>query len=433
MEVGVGLIGLGNVGSGALQILTDNAKSIQEKLGFPLRVKAVCSRNLEGKNLPAESERILRTTDWREVVSYPAVDIVVEAVGGTATASHIIEEALRNRKSVVTANKELIALRGAELWSLANQHGANLAMEASVAGGIPILNVLREGIAGDRVVELYGILNGTTNFILTEIEKSGANFQSVLAEAQQLGYAEADPSADVDGLDAAAKLAILSALAFGEKLTPADIYTEGIRRLMPVDFEYAHQLGHTIRLVCLARQSDRGLLLSVRPSLIPQAAILAQVKGAYNAIWIRGAYGEDTFYYGRGAGSKPTGVAVVSDLIKVAREIRFGSPARVSPFAHERLGEYKPQPVSIQQAAFYLRFRVEDKAGIIATLATILAKHQIGIDAVLQLPREDWRDLPFVITTEPAREQSLREALIDIREADFLVEPPLAMPMERGF
>ena len=409
-EVAIGVIGLGNVGSGTLEILSENATSIREKLGFPLRVKAVCSRNTETKKLPPFSEPVIRTNDWRELVSDPEIQIIVELVGGTATAGHIIEEALRHKKSVVTANKELMAVRGAELWSLAHQSGVNLAMEASVAGGIPIHTVLREGIAGDRVIELYGILNGTSNFILTEIEKSQANFQSVLAEAQQLGYAEADPSADVDGLDAASKLAILSALAFGERLTPSDIYTEGIRRVMPVDFEYAHQLKHTIRLLCLARQSERGLLLSVRPSLIPQSAILAQVQGAYNAIWIRGHYGEDTFYYGRGAGSKPTGVAVVSDLMKVAREIRFGSPERVSPFAHERLGEYKPQSISTQELPFYLRFRVEDKAGIIATLATILAKHRIGIDAVLQLPREDWRDLPFVITTEPAQEQALREA-----------------------
>ena len=433
MEVTVGLIGLGNVGSGALQILTENASGIQEKLGFPLRVKAVCSRNVQQKKLPASLQGVTKTNDWRAVVSDPEIDIVAELIGGTATAGQVIEESLKQRKSVVTANKELMALRGAELWGKASKNGVNLAMEASVAGGIPIHTILREGISGDRVVALYGILNGTSNFILTEIEKSNAKFESVLAEAQQLGYAEADPSADVDGLDARSKLAILAALAFGEKLTPADIYTEGIRRILPIDFEYAHQLKHTIRLVCLARQSENGLLLSVRPTLVPQAAILAQVQGAYNAIWIRGTYGEDTFYYGRGAGPKPTGVAVVSDLMRVAREIRYGSPERVSPFAHERLGEYKPVNVNTQELPFFLRFRVEDKAGIIATLATILAKHKIGIDAVLQLPREDWRDLPFVITTEPAKEQSLREALVEIREADFLVEPPFAMPLERGF
>lgn len=383
--------------------------------------------------MPVFPAAVKRTTDWKEIVKDPEIDIVVELVGGTATAGHIIEEALRNRKSVVTANKELIAVRGAELWATASENGVNLAMEASVAGGIPIHTILREGIAGDRVSELYGVLNGTSNFILTEIEKSNAKFESVLAEAQQLGYAEADPSADVDGLDARSKLAILAALAFGERLTPADIYTEGIRRILPVDFEYAHQLKHTIRLVCLARQSEDGLVLSVRPTLIPQSAILAQVQGAYNAVWIRGVYGEDTFYYGRGAGAKPTGVAVVSDLMRVAREIRYGSPERVSPFAHERLGEYKPLPIPTQALPYFLRFRVEDKAGIIATLATILAEHKIGIDAVLQLPREDWRDLPFVITTEPAKEQAIRDALVEIREADFLVEAPLAMPMERGF
>ncbi len=432
MEVTVGLIGLGNVGQGALQILTENAKSIAEKLGFPLIVKAICSRNLSSKKISSAPD-VVRTNDWRQVVEHPEIDIVVEAIGGTATARSIIEEALKQRKSVVTANKELMALRGAELWSLANANGVNIAMEASVAGGIPIHTVLREGISGDKIQELYGILNGTSNFILTEIEKSRAAFDSVLAEAQQLGYAEADPSADVDGLDARSKLSILAALAFGEKLTPSDIFTEGIRRVMPVDFQYAHQLKHTIRLLCLARQTDEGLLLSVRPSLIPQDAILSHVKGAYNAIWIRGQYGEDTFYYGRGAGSKPTGVAVVSDLMRVAREIRFGSPDRVSPFAHERLGPYKPLPMATQELPYYLRFRVEDKAGIIATLATILAKHHIGIDAVLQLPREDWRDLPFVVTTEPAREQSIREAILEIRSADFLVESPFAMPMQRGF
>jgi homoserine dehydrogenase len=433
MEVTVGIVGLGTVGLGTLHILTESARSIHEKLGFALNVRAVCSRNVQQKKLPPLSEPVLRTTDWRAVVSDPEIDIIVEAVGGTGTSSHVIETALRQHKSVVTANKELMALKGAELWSLANQNGANLAMEASVAGGIPIHSVLREGIAGDRIIEIYGILNGTSNFILTEIEKSNANFESVLSEAQQLGYAEADPSADIDGLDARSKLAILAALAFGEKLAPTDIYTEGIRRITPVDFEYAHQLKHTIRLLCLARRNEQGLLLSVRPSLIPQSAILSQVKGAYNAIWIRGAYGDDTFYYGRGAGSRPTGVAIVSDLMRVAREIRFGSPERVSPFAHHHLGEYKPMPIPTQELPYYLRFRVEDKAGIIATLATVLAKHNIGIDAVLQLPREDWRDLPFVITTVPAREQAIRDALLEIRDVDFLVDAPLAMPMERGF
>jgi len=431
-EVNVGIIGLGNVGSGTLTILTENADQIALKLGFPLRVKALCSRSIASLNLPDSVANIYKTNDWREVVAHPEVDIVAELVGGTGVAAEIIQAATQHKKSIVTANKELMALCGAEIWDRAIAAGINLAMEASVAGGIPIHCVLREGISGDRVTTLYGILNGTSNYILTEIERRGTAFEHVLKEAQHLGYAEADPSADVDGYDARSKLAILSALAFGEKITPSDIYTEGIRRILPVDFDYAHQLGHTIRLICSARQTPAGLILSVRPALIPQSTILAGVHGAYNAVWVRGKYGEDTFYYGRGAGSAPTGVAVVSDLMRVAREIRAGSPERVSPFAHERLGEYKPIPVTLQHSAYYLRFRVEDRPGIIATLARVLADKHISLDAVLQLPSENWRDRPFVITIEPASEQAVREALAEMSANDFLVEPPLAMPMEKS-
>jgi homoserine dehydrogenase len=430
-EVNVGIIGLGNVGMGTLGILTENAEQIALKLGFNLRVKALCSRTIHEKKLPA-LDSVFQTADWQEVVTHPEVDIVAELVGGTLVAREIIDAAIRNGKSVVTANKELMALCGAEIWERAIGAGINLAMEASVAGGIPIHSVLREGISGDRVTTLYGILNGTSNYILTEIEKHGVSFDQALADAQRLGYAEADSTADVDGYDARSKLAILAALAFGEKITPSDIYTEGIRRLLPVDFEYAHQLNHTIRLVCAARQTQSGLILSVRPALIPRSTILAGVNGAYNAVWVRGKYGEDTFYYGRGAGSSPTGVAVVSDLMRVAREIRSGSPERVSPFAHERLGEYKPIPVTLQHSAYYLRFRVEDRPGIIAKLAGVLAAKDISLDAVLQIPAENWRDLPFVITVEPTSEQSIREALAEMSAHEFLVEPPLAMPMEKS-
>jgi homoserine dehydrogenase len=428
--VNIGLIGLGNVGMGTLTILTENAGPIAEKLGFPLHVRAVCSRAITEKRFPAALDSALKTTDWREVVNHPEVDIVAELIGGTTVAREVIEAAIAHGKSVVTANKELMALYGADIWDRAIAARINLAMEASVAGGIPIHAVLREGISGDRINTLYGILNGTCNYILTEIERRGAGFDEVLAEAQQAGYAEADPSADVDGYDARSKLAILSALAFGERITPDDIYTEGIRRITPVDFDYAHQLRHTIRLLCAARQTSNGLILSVRPSLIPQAAILASVRGAYNAVWVRGHYGADTFYYGRGAGPHPTGVAVVSDLMRVAREIHSGSPERVSPFAHARLGEYRPIPVTLHQSAYYLRFRVQDRPGIIAQLALALAAEHISIDSVLQLPNANWRDLPFVITVEPATEQSIRSAVARMAELNFLIEPPLAMPME---
>jgi homoserine dehydrogenase len=428
-QVNVGIVGLGNVGSGTVAILAENAGQIALKLGFPLVVKAVCSLDADRVPIPESLGPVFKTLDWRQVATHPEVDIVVELVGGTTVAAEIITTALSLKKSVVTANKELMAVRGAELWGLAIASGANLAMEASVAGGIPIHAVLREGISGDRVVALYGILNGTSNYILTEMERRGATLEAVLAEAQRLGYAEADPSADVDGLDARSKLAILAALAFGEHITPSDIFTEGIRRISPVDFQYACRLAHTIRLIAAARQTAEGLLLSVRPALIPNATILAGVRGAYNAIWVKGFYGEDTFYYGRGAGSRPTGVAVVSDLMRVAREILRGSPERVSPFAHERLGEYRPLPVTEQKQAYYLRFRVADRPGIIAALAGILARKHISLEAVLQLPCETKHDLPFVITIEPASEQAVREALQEMSPLSFLLEPPLAMPM----
>jgi homoserine dehydrogenase len=429
-QVNVGVVGLGNVGSGTLAILTENAGQIALKLGFRLNVVAVCSRFVQSKTLPEGLGPVMRTNDWREIVAHPDVDIVAELVGGTNVAQEIIHAAIDNHKSVVTANKELMAVCGSDIWERAIRAGINLAMEASVAGGIPIHAVLREGISGDRVVALYGILNGTSNYILTEMEKRGDTLEYVLAEAQRLGYAEADPSADIDGFDARSKLAILSALAFGERITPSDIFVEGIRRISPMDFDYAHSLGHTIRLICAARQTSDGLILSVRPALIPSSTIMAGVQGAYNAIWVKGLYGEDTFYYGRGAGSCPTGVAVVSDLMRVAREIRSGSPERVSPFAHERLGEYKPVSVALQKSAYYLRFRVDDRPGIIATLAGILAEKHISLEAVLQQPCETKHDLPFVITVEPTTEAAVRAAVTQMEHLEFLKEPPLALPME---
>ncbi len=431
-EVKIGIVGLGNVGSGTVTILAENARRIETKLGFRLKVVAVCSLDAHTRQLPQALGDVFRTTDWREIVTHPEVQIVVELVGGTTVAAEIIEAAIRNQKSVVTANKELMAQRGVDFWDRAIQAGINLAMEASVCGGIPIHAVLREGISGDSVVALYGILNGTCNYILTEMEKREASLDSVLAEAQRLGYAEANPSADIDGFDARSKLVLLSALAFGDRITPSDVFMEGIRRITPVDFQYARQLKHTIRLLCAARQTPDGVLLSVRPALIPRSTILASVQGSYNAVWVKGKYGEDTFYYGRGAGSLPTGVAVVSDLMRVAREIRSGSPDRVSPFAHDRLGENKPLSILAKRSAYYLRFRVEDRPGIIAKLAGILASKNISLDAVLQEPGQNPHDLPFVMTVEPALERSIQEAVAEMSGLDFLKDAPLALPIEAG-
>ncbi len=431
-DVNLGIVGLGNVGGGTLTILAENAEEISRKLGFRLNVTAVCSRSAKSKTLPAGCTPALITTDWREVVAHPDVEIVAELVGGTGVAREIVEGAIAAGKSVVTANKELIALDGAAIWKKAAAKGVTLAMEASVCGGIPIHAVLREGIAGDRIETLFGILNGTSNYILTEIEQHGSDFAAVLAEAQRLGYAEADPSADIDGFDARSKLALLTSLAFGARLTPADIHTEGIRRIAPTDFEYARQLGCTIKLLCSARRAQGGLFVSVRPALLPRKTIMASVQGAYNAVWSRGTFGADTFYYGRGAGPNPTGVAVVSDLMRLAREVRPTAAHRVPPFAFTELTETRPLPIGEQKRPWYLRFRITDRPGIIRDLSSILAAHSISIDAVLQLPDLDKHNLPFVITLETSPEAAVRQAVEKMNSLEFMVEPPLAMPIERG-
>jgi homoserine dehydrogenase len=431
-DVNLGIIGLGNVGSGTLHILAENAEQISNKLGFRLNVTAVCSRTAKTKQLPKGIAPALITSDWREVVASPNVDIVAELIGGTAVAHEVVEGAIAAGKSVVTANKELIALEGVDIWRKAAAQGVTLAMEASVCGGIPIHAVLREGIAGDRVETLFGILNGTSNYILTEIEQHGSAFNDVLAEAQRLGYAEADPTADVDGFDARSKLALLASLAFGVRLTPADIHTEGIRRISPTDFKYAGQLGCTIKLLCSARRDEAGLFVSVRPALLRNTTIMAGVHGAYNAVWARGAFGADTFYYGRGAGPNPTGVAVVSDLMRVARELRPAPAHRVPPFAFTTLAETKPLDIGLQKRPWFLRFRIKDQPGIIRDLSSILAEHGISIDAVLQLPDQDKHNLPFVITLETSPESAVRLAVDKMSRLEFMVEPPLAIPIEQG-
>ena len=429
-EVRLGVIGLGNVGGGTLSILSENAGSLTARLGCTLRVVAVCSRTPDKHVLPPGLDPMLVTANWREVVSHPDVDVIAELVGGTGAAREIVETAIAHGKSVVTANKELMGIAGPELWELARNAGVSLAMEASVCGGIPIHAVLREGIASDRIEALYGILNGTSNYILSEIESHGTSFDVVLQQAQSLGYAETDPTADVEGYDARSKLALLAALAFGERIRPDDITTEGVRCILPEDFQYARQLGYTIRLLCSARRAEHGLLLSVRPALIPLTNLLSNVRGAYNAVLVRGVYGDDTFYYGRGAGSLPTGVAVVSDLMRVARAIQDQATGRMPPFAFTKLKGGRLVPTGQQECPWFLRFRVMDRPGIIASLATILAKHEISVDAILQLPNENKGNLPFVITVEPTRGTAVHAAVGEMRGLPFLVEAPIALPME---
>jgi len=427
-DVNIGIVGLGTVGGSTLRILDESADELAQKLGFGLRARAAASLEVEARS---EKDGRLLTRDWREVVEHPEVEIVVELIGGKTVAYEVMCSALSAGKPVVTANKELLGLRGAELAQLAAEHKASLSMEASVGGGIPILQVLREGISGDRIEALYGILNGTSNFILTEMEKTGAPLAAILAEAQKRGYAEADPTADVEGYDARSKLAILAAFCFGARVPTEAIYREGITRLLPIDFAYAHRLGYTIRLIVSGTPGADGLGLSVRPVLIPETAILSKVQGSYNAVWIKGRYGEDTLYYGRGAG-KPTGVAVVSDIMRAARDLRHGSMLRAPAFAFWQLREVTSAGIESLKRPYFLRFRVRDRVGIIAQLATVLAEQNMNIDAVLEEPCKETENLPFMISVKPTTQGAVSAALGKMKTFDFLLEEPLALPMEAG-
>lgn len=424
--VNVGMVGMGTVGGAALRILDENAAEMEQRLGFKLWVRAAASLEVEARS---ESNNRLLTRDWREVVEHPKVEIIVEVVGGTTVAYEVQKAALSRGRPVITANKELLGLRGAELAQLAAEHKTSLHMEASVGGGIPILNALREGICADRIEAVYGILNGSSNFILTEIEKTGAPFASILTEAQKRGYAEANPTADVEGYDARSKLAILTAFCFGARVPTEMIFREGITRLTPSDFSYAHWLDCTIRLIAAATRGPAGLGLYVRPVLLPQTAMLSKVQGSYNAVFVKGTYGEDTMYYGRGAG-KPTGVAVVADIMRAARDLRHGATQRAPAFAFWKLEEVSRAGMEAQLRPYYLRFLVADRVGIMAQLASVLAEHQINIDAVLEEPNQESESLHFMITVKPTTESSLAAALAKMRDFDFLREAPLALPIE---
>ena len=419
MKVRVAIIGYGTVGAGAARILTEHHDDIQDKTGLDIELAAVCGRSIESRDtsfLPAEVHRL---RDWRKALSVPDVPIICELIGGTAVAAEVVRAALAAGKTVVTANKNLLAEQGASLEALAAQNNVGLHCEAAVAGGIPVLAAIREGLAGDRIQSLYGILNGTCNFILTTMESAGREMDDVLAEAQRLGYAEADPSADVEGWDTRFKLAILAHMAFGADIPLDAIPCHGITRISKIDFQYAHSLGCTIRLLGGARQLEDGSLsLFVRPVLIARSHMLAKVEGSFNAVWLRGARGGDTMYYGRGAGGDPTGVSVVADIIRAAREIRMPALGYMHRHAAPISADGPP-------TRHYLRFVIGDRPGILEALCGVCARHNINIDAVIQEPHTDKRNLPFVITLEPAPGDVVARAVKEMESFDFLREPPL--------
>ncbi len=427
--VRIGLLGFGTVGQSLVRLVQKGRAERRERHGIDLSVAAIGDRFAAEKRAPWVDEDVRWTIDLSSVVRAPDVDLVVELLGGLDPAGSLIREAFEAGKHVVTANKLLLAKEGGSLAALAAEKRVALGIEASVAGGIPILRALRESFSGDRIVSVGGILNGTCNFILTEMSARSGRYASILEEAQKLGYAEADPSSDVEGWDAAYKLALLARLAFGEQVNVDDVSREGITALEPCDVVYGRQLGRTLRQIAMARRTESGrLLLSVRTHLVSNSSLLARVEGPFNAVQVEGEAGGPFIFHGRGAGGDPTATAVLSDLVEIARA--GGRPAAPT-FGFETLPRASVAPLEEFVAPFCLRFVVKDRPGIIAAISRVLAEHAINIDAVFQAPWDDKEALPFVVTLEPVSKAKLDIACAEMRSFDFLRSAPLALPMTR--
>lgn len=418
--VRIGICGLGTVGGGTFNLLRDNGEIISARAQANLQVVHVATR----RDMPGYDLSGMKVSrDILAVANDPEVDILVELIGGTTAAKELVETALRAGKHVVTANKALIAEFGNELFALAAEQGVSLRFEAAVAGGIPIIKALREGLAGNRVKWLVGIINGTGNFILTEMREKGRDFADVLAEAQARGYAEADPTFDVEGIDAAHKLAILAAIAFGIPLAMDAVYTEGITRVTPDDLEYAAEFGYRVKHLGVARQGDDGVEMRVHPTLIPKQRLLAHVNGVQNAVLVDGDAVGPTLYYGAGAGAEPTASAVVADLVDLARDIGAGQANRVPSlgFGADAVRELPLVPMSAVKTPWYLRMEAEDKPGVMSQVTRIFSEQGISIEGLIQkAPTEGETRVPVVVLTNSARQDSLDKAVAAIESLDAI-------------
>jgi homoserine dehydrogenase len=418
--VKIGICGLGTVGSGTVNVLADNAQLIGARAQAQLQVVHVGARR---DNPACELGDIRVSRDIFEVARDPEVDILVELIGGTTVAKDLVEAAIAAGKHVVTANKALIAEFGNEIFALADEHSVEVRYEAAIAGGIPIVKALREGLAGNRIEWLAGIINGTGNFILTEMRDQGRDFADVLAEAQALGYAEADPTFDVEGIDAAHKLVILASLAFGIPLQFEAVYTEGITRLTPQDVDYARELGYIIKHLGIAKQNGEGVELRVHPTLIPQHRLLANVDGVKNAILVEGSAVGPTLYYGAGAGAQPTASAVVADLVDLARDFGAGQSPGIPPLgvARDSLRELPIVPMEKVQTPWYLRMEAEDKPGVLSRVASIFSEQGISIEALIQkAPAEGETLVPLIVLTNKAAQGSVDTAVSAIEALDTI-------------
>ncbi|NYT59082.1 homoserine dehydrogenase [Alcaligenaceae bacterium] len=416
----VGLLGLGVVGGGTWKVLTRNAQEIARRAGRHIEVTAVAVRDIE-KARRLVGGAVLVTQDGLEVVRNPEIDIVVELMGGDTLARELIMEAIAQGKHVVTANKALLAKHGNEIFAAAHAKGVMVTFEAAVAGGIPIVKAIREGLTANRIQWLAGIINGTTNFILSEMRSKGMPFEQVLAEAQRLGYAEADPTFDIEGVDAAHKLTLLASLAFGVPVQFDKAHIEGISLLAAEDIAHAERLGYRIKLLGITRRSDKGIELRVHPTLVPISCLLANVEGAMNAVLVSGDVVGPTMYYGQGAGEMPTASAVVADLVDVAR-LESADPGHRVPhlaFQPDAMDDTPILPVSEVVSAYYLRMRVQDRPGVLADIASILSEMNISIGSMFQEPHGE-TEADIIFLSHQAREGAIDAALDRIHALPFV-------------
>jgi homoserine dehydrogenase len=423
----IGIAGLGTVGAGVIKLMAEHNRLLSLRGGRPLKLVAVSARS-RSKKRDIDVSGVRWERDPLALASAPDVDVVVALIGGSGgIARRLVQSALRTGKHVVTANKALLAMHGAELAELAERRGSILAFEAAVAGGIPIIKALREGLVGNRVRRLYGILNGTCNYILTTMRETGRDFDVVLKEAQAAGYAEADPSFDVDGIDAAHKLAVLTGTAFGARVNFAGVHVEGIRRVTAMDIQFAQELGYRIKLLGLARETRHGIEQRVHPCMVPLEAPIAHIEGVFNAVVVEGDFVGTTMFQGRGAGQGPTASAVVADLVDVARGRHM--PAFVVPAA--RLADKKTSPMDRHEGAYYMRLMVQDRPGVIAAVSGVLAKERISLESMLQRGRSQSDEVPVVLTTHETEEARMRRAAARIARLPAVAEEPCLIRIEQ--
>lgn len=429
--INIGILGLGTVGKGTVNVLRDNAAEISRRLGRDVNVFMVSTRHVEKARECCPASTLI-TTDPFEVARHPDVDIVVELFGGTELAKDLVLEAIEHGKHIVTANKKLLAEYGNEVFSLAEQKNVMVQFEAAVAGGIPIIKALREGLAANNIQSIAGIINGTSNFILSEMREKGSAFADVLKEAQALGYAEADPTFDIEGHDAGHKITIMSALAFGIPVNFQACYLEGISKLDSRDIKYAEELGYRIKLLGITRKTDKGIELRVHPTLVPECRLIANVNGVMNAVRVDANMVGETLYYGAGAGALPTASSVVADIIDISRLITADTDNRVPHLAFQP-SQVKAQtilPMDEIVSSYYLRVQASDKPGVLGQIANLLAKQVVSIEALIQKGVINGDTAEIVILTHSTVEKQIKAAIHDIEALDVVHEPVVMIRME---